>query len=245
MAVRQRLRAVASSIASWGPAQRLLAVPAVAALAGRLYRALGGAPEPARASFQGSQAYWVERYRRGGDSGAGSAGDLAQFKADVINEFVVTHEVRDVLELGCGDGRQLALAHYPRYLGIDVSPDAVARCRERFADDPTKTFLVLDDHDAQTAELALSLDVIYHLVEDEVYEDYMARLFGAATRYVIVYSSDRDEQMAAHVRQRAFTPWVAANAPQWRLDRRLPNPAPYDPATGLGSISDFWFYSRV
>lgn len=243
--LRERVRSAASVVAGWGPVRRLLAVPAIGALAARAYRALGGAPAPTPAGFAGSQSYWVERYRRGGDSGSGSAGELAEFKAEVLNAFVAEHEVTDVIEFGSGDGRQVALARYPRYLGIDVSADAVAHCREQFAGDPTKSFLVLEDYDGQTAELALSLDVIYHLVEDEVYEDYVRRLFEAATRFVIVYSSDRDEQNAPHVRQRAFTPWVEANAPQWRLERRLPNPDPYDPATGRGSISDFFFFVRA
>ncbi len=227
-----------SRLARW-----VAALPVVGPLATRLYRVVvPPAPTP---GFAGSRQYWVERYRRGGDSGSGSEGDLARFKAEVVNTFVREHEIADVIELGSGDGRQLALAAYPRYLGVDVSPEAVAACRTRFGDDPTKRFAVLDEDTGETAELALSLDVIYHLVEDEVYEAYMRRLFAAATRYVIVYSSDHDEQNASHVRQRAFTPWVREHAPQWRLVRRLPNPHPFDPATGRGSISDFWFFERV
>ena len=41
-------------------------------------------------SFAGSAAYWEERYRRGGNSGAGSYGKLAEFKAEVINDFVAS-----------------------------------------------------------------------------------------------------------------------------------------------------------
>ena len=44
-------------------------------------------------------------------------GELAKFKARVMNDFVRENGIRSVIELGCGDGMQLALADYPRYLG--------------------------------------------------------------------------------------------------------------------------------
>ena len=71
----------------------------------------------------------------------------------------------------------------------------------------------------ETADLALSLDVIYHLVEDNVFEEYMTILFNAAQRYVIVYSSNTDSQpwlQKPHVKHRKFTPWVSSKMPQWQ-----------------------------
>ena len=43
------------------------------------------------------------------------------------------------------------------------------------------------------ADLSLSLDVIYHLVEDDVFEYYMRTLFEASNGYVIIYASDSDD----------------------------------------------------
>src|SRR5579871_871877 len=95
--------------------------------------------------FEGSAAYWDSEYRTGGNSGPGSYGRLAEFKADVINAFVDRHSVGTVIEFGCGDGNQLSLAQYPNYVGVDVSPIAVAKCRGRFTADPTKRFCHLSD----------------------------------------------------------------------------------------------------
>ena len=47
---------------------------------------------------------------------------LAAFKAEVPNDFVRARGIDSVIEFGCGDGAQLALAEYPAYVGIDVSP---------------------------------------------------------------------------------------------------------------------------
>jgi SAM-dependent methyltransferase len=156
--------------------------------------------------FRGSESYWQKRYRLGGDSGAGSRGAAADYKAEVLNDFVERHGVADVIEFGCGDGQQLALADYPAYVGLDVSRHAVELCRQRFSGDPSKRFALLDEYAGETADLALSLDVLYHLVEDDVYADYLDRLFGAARRFVVIYSTSVGAEDAAttlrHVRHR-------------------------------------------
>ncbi len=69
----------------------------------------------------------------------------------------------------CGDGNQLALARCPIYVGFDVS-STVRMCRARFARDTTKPFATIEEYVGETAELALSLDVVYHLVEDAIYD---------------------------------------------------------------------------
>src|SRR5258708_24901292 len=69
-------------------------------------------------SFQGSSAYWEDRYRTGGNSGAGSYNSLALFKAEILNAFVRANGVQKVIEFGCGDGNQLSLFEYPCYIGL-------------------------------------------------------------------------------------------------------------------------------
>jgi len=195
-----------------------------------------------------SAAYWEKRYQSGGNSGAGSYDRLAEFKAAFLNDFVRTRNVQEILEFGCGDGSQLALAQYPHYVGCDVSTAAVEMCRRRFADDPTKQFYPVPGLPADlTAELVLSLDVIYHLVEDAVFDRYMADLFDRATRFVVVYSSNTDQPAAAlHVRHRTFTDWIDGHRPQWTLVEHVANPYPYDenqPKTT--SFADFFVYERA
>lgn len=196
--------------------------------------------------FRSSANYWEKRYRAGGDSGAGSYDFFAEFKAEVINDFVRDHNIRTVIEFGCGDGNQLKLMEYPSYLGLDVSETAVEQCRELFAEDHTKRFEVITDYHDEKADLTLSLDVIYHLVEEEVYERYMRRLFDASLRFVVIYSSNFDEADPgdAHVRHRAFTPWVERNAPQWRLIKHIPNRYPFKGDPAKGSYADFFIYER-
>src|SRR5258706_2409540 len=110
-----------------------------------------------------SRWYWRFRYWYGWGSGPGSRGELAKFKADFLNDFVERNGVASVVEFGCGDGEQLALLNYPRYVGFDVSRVAIKRCQRRFSSDSTKRFSTALT--PISADLAISLDVIFHLVE--------------------------------------------------------------------------------
>jgi SAM-dependent methyltransferase len=201
-----------------------------------------------RAAFPGSERYWEERYARGGTSGAGSSGALAQFKANVLNDFVARRAVMSVIEFGCGDGRQLALARYPSYTGIDVSPTAIGLCKARYGGRPECEFYLASEHAARSGgyDLALSLDVIFHLVEEAVYESYMRDLFSAAERFVIIYASNEESSRPApHVRHRRFTGWIVQHAPEWDLTQHIPNPYPYDPLKpNETSFSDFYVFAR-
>ena len=165
--------------------------------------------------FSGSDDYWQQRYQRGGDSGPGSGGESARFKAEVLNAFVSTFDVRSVVEFGCGDGRQLALAKYPEYLGLDISRDAIALCSRSFAGDPSKRFGLVEDHPAARADMSISLDVLFHLIEDDVYHRYLQQLFDAGSRFVVIFSSDEPGQKHSlpHVRHRAVSLDVARDFP--------------------------------
>lgn len=209
-------------------------------------RALLSMSAKARQGSFDSAKYWEERYRTGGNSGPGSYSRLAEFKAQVLNDFVKDHAVDSVIEFGCGDGAQLAMAEYPHYTGVDVSPTILAQAREKFAGDPTKAFLLLEDADDVGADLSMSLDVIFHLVEDAVFEAHMAKVFGSAGRYAVVFSSNENKPTdAVHVKHRKFSDWVDKNAPQFELIKHVTNPYPYDVADmDNTSFADFYFYKK-
>ena len=198
-------------------------------------------------SFSSSGSYWETRYKKGGNSGAGSYDRLAHFKAEVLNDFVRRNGVRSVVELGCGDGSQIALADYPEYVGVDVSPTALDLCRARFADDGNKQFVLDVDQLGRTFDLSLSLDVIYHLIEDNVFEDYMAALFDLSHTWVIIYSSNSDEPVPEpHIRHRRFVDWVRQNRSAWVLLEKIENRFPYDSRNpDFTSFADFYIYQLV
>jgi hypothetical protein len=193
-----------------------------------------------------SASYWERRYAGGGNSGPGSFGALAQYKAAFINDFVRDGSIHSVVEFGCGDGNQLALFDVPDYLGLDVSATAIKICEERFRSDPTKRFLLYTSarrHPElrRVAELSLSIDVLYHLVEPEVLNAYIDDLFESARAYVIVYSTDFEgPHDGVHQVDRKITEIIARRVPEFTLRKRVANPL-----KGDDSMSDFFVYERV
>lgn len=179
-----------------------------------------------------SEKYWEERYAKGGNSGMGSYNELAMFKADFLNSFVSEHKISKIIEFGCGDGNQLALANYPKYIGLDISATIIKHIIKKFDQDSTKSFFLYhpfcfeDNLNIFKSSLALSLDVIYHIVEDDVYEAYMKSLFNCSDRFVIIYSSNFDQQGSIHVKHRAFLKWVEANLKEWDLFEKVDNKHP-------------------
>lgn len=195
-----------------------------------------------------SARYWEERYRTGRSSGAGSYGRLAQFKASFLNGFYAANAIASHIDFGAGDGNQLSLLRPPRYVGVDVSETVLERLRKRFAHVPHYSFHHVDQLEGvDRCDLSTSIDVIYHLIEDPIYEAYMRRLFLYARRFVVIYSSNVERRVgSAHVRHRCFTDFVAASLPEWRLVRHIPNAFPFDPADKSNtSFADFFVFAAA
>jgi len=196
----------------------------------------------------GSGNYWSERYVEGGSSGCGSYGRLSVFKADVINGFLKEKGVVSVLDVGCGDAHQTSLFKIPKYTGLDISDECVRLNKKFFAGDDTKRFLKYEPSmPVIHADLVLSLDVIYHLVEDDVFNDYMTYLFGCAERFVMIYSSNKDEQsfcQAQHVRHRRFSDWIRENVPDWELLGFVQNKYPLNGRSDMESFANFYVYAK-
>ena len=194
-----------------------------------------------------STKYWEKRYKKGGNSGDGSYGRLAAFKADFINEFIKSNNIKSVIEFGSGDGNQVSLINYPKYLGLDVSMSAIAHCKEKFKKDDTKSFIHYDPltfmaEEINKAELTLSLDVIYHIIEEHLYKKYLNDLFIASCKYVIIYATNFDKADTIHVLHREFLKYVQNNIPSFEFVNEISNPFP-----GIGeqeSLANFFIFRK-
>jgi len=194
-----------------------------------------------------SVEYWKKRYATGGNSGSGSYGGLAEFKANSLNSFIAEHDLLSIVEYGSGDGNQLGMINIENYLGLDVSPDAISRTKEMYQSDPSKNFEVYEPDNFQVtdsvkADLAISMDVILHLTEDERFEKYIGNLFESGRRFVGIFNTATEEQlpnMAKHNRFRDHRLWIAtqgAALAEVRVDL-LPESFGYPAHTG------FYYYS--
>lgn len=139
------------------------------------------------------------------------------------------------------------MGEYPEYVGLDVSAQAITRCMQRFSSDRKKAFLLYSPthfHDPLgviRGDLALSLDVIYHLVEDDLFTLYMHHLFRSSTQYIIIYSSNADnmESSVPWIKHRRYSAWISKHCPEWQLLQHLPNPY-----TSSEVFADFRVFGR-
>lgn len=164
--------------------------------------------------------YWDSRYKGGGNSGWGSH-DLSSvnFKKNYVNHLISKHSTKTVVELGCGDGNQLTtFKGYEKYYGHDISDNIIGKCKTKFMGDDSKEFTNNTDVLlVRKYDLSLSLDVIYHLVEDEVYEKYMHDLFNLSN-LVCIFGTNRLESSAApHCTHREISEFINKHYKEYKL----------------------------
>ena len=97
---------------------------------------------------------------------------------------------------------------------------------EKFKRDKNKKFFLMKKYNSQKTNLGLLLDVIYNLVENHIYEEYMQKLFSPAKKYIIIYSSNTDcneGDIYDHILHRSFQTWIDNNQKKWKLIKIIPN----------------------
>lgn len=164
--------------------------------------------------------YWNRRYSEGRDSGEGSRGENAIRKAEYVNQVIARNGVQSVIDWGCGDGQVLQhITTYVRYVGVDIARSVLNKVS---AQHPER-FFILDEEDSEAtfwlqADMSLSMDVMFHLVNDNDYVDYLNKLFNSARKLVLIYSTNYDGgRTSRHVLRREFTPDVREMFPHWDL----------------------------
>lgn len=187
-----------------------------------------------------SSKYWDNRYIAGKDSGEGSYGKMAKFKAKITNDFIKEHHIDSILDLGCGDGNQASLFKCRKYTGFDVSEAIIEACATKFKNDSTKYFTNCL-RNLKPADLVLSYEVLFHLIDFDVFMEHLRRLFKFSKEYVIIFSSNEYSRIpqAYHVKHRKFTTIIPDYFPEWKLVKIILNEYPDE------SFSDFFIYKKI
>ena len=189
---------------------------------------------------------WEKRYRSGGNSGAGSYGVLEEFKRNVINDLIEENNIASVLDLGCGDGNQIKLLKLKKYTGFDISKTIIKKCQNIYKNDKTKNFVHyngLDIDNNYSSELGLSLDVLYHLMEEDMFFKYLKNLFTLSNKYIIIYSQNKNHgeietNPNGHIKGRNFTDYVENTFKNWKLLKKIDQKYPEL------SSADFYIYIK-
>ncbi|MGL5415415.1 MAG: class I SAM-dependent methyltransferase [Clostridium sp.] len=136
--------------------------------------------------------YWESIYTSGGISGAGSYGEIAKYKSEIINTFSIEKNIQTVIEFGCGDGNQLGLMDYATYIGFDISKTAIDICKRKFSNDPSKIFYEYNplefESQKYSSQLVVCIDVLYHIIDELDFIKTIKHIFECSDRFVIIHT---------------------------------------------------------
>ena len=175
-------------------------------------------------NYKSSESYWTKRYSFGRNSGVGSSENASKAKASYISAVLDRYQIKSVEDIGMGDGtflRELTFAGM--YTGMDVSPLVIEMAKNRWQKDSRKQFFLLSDYEKnkpKECEARISLDVILHLVENEVYYHHLDILFADPAKYVFILSTNLEEKpkfLSPHVRHRKVVDDVGLKFPNFEL----------------------------
>lgn len=221
-------------------------------------------------TWNSTQSYWENRYA-GGLNSFPTLASCPPPGYVVRTEFIkawlesVPEPPRVIIDLGVGDGCQAwlttqALPTVESYIGLDLSETAVRRARfflEQKMQDltlmnrtgpPQLEFHAYDGYTippaifGRQADIAISLQVLMHVLEDTLFEAYMGLLFSCSSKYVLIQAVD-DVFAASHIRLWRFTEWIERKAPSWRLilRRNITSMSQHEAREG----DALWLYMRI
>ena len=172
--------------------------------------------------FRDSNSFWEQRYAYGGNSGKGSYGEEAVAKANLLNDLIRNLNIKLVIELGSGDGHNASMYVVEKYVGFDISKTAIEHCSKVYNHLNSHSFIHLNgeyhNNITRVSEglepdeiMVISFDVIFHLIEEHVFKNYMEQLVASNAHYALIYASNYDKEGSQpHVRHRNFVkPMVA------------------------------------
>jgi len=117
-------------------------------------------------------------------SGSGSRGEAAVQYANSVKDFILSNNIKSVVDLGCGDffiGKQIAIV-VENYVGIDVAPSLIEFNNKKFGGDNI-SFICADitSDDLPEGTLCLVRQVLQHMSNAQI-----ARLLSRLRKYEFV-----------------------------------------------------------
>lgn len=162
--------------------------------------------DEAAAPTETSVNLWEEFYSSGEYKFLESPAEIGRF--GVIAEIICMLPGKlNVLDIGCGLGhlcRLLPENKLKRYLGIDISPKAIAKAQENY---PQHTFLCTDikkftpDTPQDVVVISCVLELLYDIEYRQVIENSLALLSPAGILIVTVYSPPQGGEVVEYLKE--------------------------------------------
>lgn len=206
--------------------------------------------DPAPFSAREARAYWDRRHAEADDLASGghislSRAENAMLYAVRVARLLEVLGTRSepasplrVLDAGCGRGHfSRAMASFGhRVDGIDTSEVAIAACRSEASPSESYAVSALRDWSPPVLyDVVVSIDVLYHLMDDDEWEEsvrHLASLVRLGGRLGLVdHEADVDRTWSHYQRTRAAGRYRAVLEDcGMRVDRFVPNDFRSDPS---------------
>lgn len=131
--------------------------------------------------------YWDRRYKEGGTSGKGSIGRLKAWKWNTISRYI--NKPENVIDVGCGDLTMWDEMDWDlnSYIGLDISETIIKRNKQR---QPDFRFICTsaDVYHELQGEVVLCLDLLFHIMDDDIYEKTLKNLCQYSEKWIFIYT---------------------------------------------------------
>lgn len=197
-------------------------------------------------------------------SGPGSDRDAANSFVDCVNSFIGEHNIKSVVDLGCGDFRVSSrLSQDIQYVGVDVVPGLIAHNNAKFGNERVRFELrdIIRD-ELPDGELCILRQVFQHLSNRQI-EAILPKLNKYAYSIVAEHHPSRrkmrrpniDKTLGVNTRihcgSGVFLDEPPFSLPNATLQKRLPIPKEVEPGEtlavyiithqrGTQKITDLW-----
>lgn len=152
-----------------------------------------------RRSHFSNSVFWDERYVNDPElgSGIGSRGEHADYKAELIREFLSRSSAGRLVDFGCGDCSILERIDIANYVGVDASRQVVNLNKARF---PQHEFICAElPHVNLRSELSLCLDVLIHQPTQDDFDAVLDYVIHATTSEGLVNGFDEDPRFDSDI----------------------------------------------
>ena len=149
--------------------------------------------------------YWNSRYNAGGNSGYGSYGEQKDKKLGWLKDLDFDH----ITDIGCGDfhfSNELLKLHPASYTGFDISGAIVEKNKVRYPEHKHDFYNYESGMNLPKSDLVICLDVLFHIYEEDEYEEMLHTLKTLPTKYLAVTAYEREQKdgVGHHIHIRDF-----------------------------------------
>jgi len=149
------------------------------------------------------KTYWEDRYKKGQNSGSGSYGQNADFKAEIVNRVIDEYKCKDMVEFGCGDANQMNLFKRIPYVGYDISPTIITQNRAKYKNMKDVIFQDIDMGCTfdKFKDISICVDVLFHLTIEEDWLKLIDHVCNAAKKVIVITTNTEEvkEEYFPHV----------------------------------------------